>query len=853
MQRNVRFLIRLVSVLALVTFLAVGWQEALLAQAAYTVNDLGANTYPTGINNAGQVVGIYSGSKGFLWDRIHGLRDLAIPLPQGYSGVLSLAINDAGDIAGVALRNDSTTHAFLYRNGAVGMIGASEQFAGSIIDLDSDGTVTGTLVTAGGSELSAFVYNSATGLRTIPPPAPRGISSGFAIRGGRVVGGASADANHPMFAFLYDGVIHDLGTLGGPTSRAEGLNASGQAVGWSETGLTNSNGYSNERAFLYSGGQMRSLGAPEGYANSYASKINSYGQVIGYAVNPPGTPASFLWTPNVPNGTSGTMQNLGDLIPSDSGWGLEAVSGINDARQIAGWGQHNGTQHAFLMTLVDSDGDGIPDMWERDGRFWYDGKWVSLLDADTGRAPDSQHKDVYVWVDYMELKEGKPSDHSERPSDTAIAMIKQAFATAPVSNPDGMNGINLHVIVAPQPVRFPDTNGNLVSHVDLLGTPNVDDDHYDWSMFNLVKRNSKFQQGSSLFCHYCLFAHDHNSKLQNSGLAHITDAKGTYISGSDFIVSLGSYPSGFSSGKPVGYGGSVSQQAGTFMHELGHTLGLAHGGPIVENGVPQIIFQVNENFKPNYLSVMNYSFQFYGLIYKGRNQLFDYSRFNLPELDETRLNEYVGLNGGPEVSGYGTTWFYGDYSGKQAFTRFANLPINWNQNFNRSGQDILETGVQVDVNKYGPPHIFNITYMLNDGVRITEPLRSYKDWDNLYFRGGSIGAGAPIPQPTMSLDGEMDMQTAMTIRPFPPAGLATRAAPGAIRLGWTPVGPRDEWLYSVYRSGDGKAFALIGQTAAAAFTDSIVTKGKTYYYSISDVNTLGVEGLSSEAVSATAR
>ena len=38
------------------------------------------------------------------------------------------------------------------------------------------------------------------------------------------------------------------------------------------------------------------------------------------------------------------------------------------------------------------------------------------------------------------------------------------------------------------------------------------------------------------------------------------------------------------------------------MHELGHTLGLGHGG----NAVP--------NCKPNYLSLMNYVFQLGGLI-----------------------------------------------------------------------------------------------------------------------------------------------------------------------------------------------------------------------------------------------
>src|SRR6185369_4859250 len=44
-------------------------------------------------------------------------------------------------------------------------------------------------------------------------------------------------------------------------------------------------------------------------------------------------------------------------------------------------------------------------------------------------------------------------------------------------------------------------------------------------------------------------------------------------------------------------GDAVQFEAGIVMHELGHNLGLRHGG-----------FE-DTNYKPNYLSVMNYAFQ----------------------------------------------------------------------------------------------------------------------------------------------------------------------------------------------------------------------------------------------------
>lgn len=68
--------------------------------------------------------------------------------------------------------------------------------------------------------------------------------------------------------------------------------------------------------------------------------------------------------------------------------------------------------------------------------------------------------------------------------------------------------------------------------------------------------------------------------------------------------------------------------ADTFLHELGHTLGLRHGGI---DGV---------NCKPNYLSTMNYIYD--ALAYPRK---IDYSRHATPSLDEDKLNERIGMRG----------------------------------------------------------------------------------------------------------------------------------------------------------------------------------------------------------------
>lgn len=89
---------------------------------------------------------------------------------------------------------------------------------------------------------------------------------------------------------------------------------------------------------------------------------------------------------------------------------------------------------------------------------------------------------------------------------------------------------------------------------------------------------------------------------------------------------------------------------GTFMHELGHNLGLEHGGVFVSFG--QISPEAGFNYKPNYISVMNYSYSF-GIYYAGAlgsntpiGRRLDYSPATLDPLNEADLNEFAGVNAG---------------------------------------------------------------------------------------------------------------------------------------------------------------------------------------------------------------
>lgn len=131
----------------------------------------------------------------------------------------------------------------------------------------------------------------------------------------------------------------DLGMPAGyVSSYGYGINASDQVVGRAYT--SNSNIY---HAFLYNSGTMTDLGTLGGNTST-AWDINASGQVVGGADSNSGEHA-FLYS-------SGAMADLNSLVDPASGWTLEWATAVNDSGQIVGCGRINaiGYEHAFLLT-----------------------------------------------------------------------------------------------------------------------------------------------------------------------------------------------------------------------------------------------------------------------------------------------------------------------------------------------------------------------------------------------------------------------------------------------------------------------------------------------------------------------
>src|SRR5207248_599683 len=91
----------------------------------------------------------------------------------------------------------------------------------------------------------------------------------------------------------------------------------------------------DDGVFANGGGQFVSLGTLGG-PSSFARALNDAGQVTGESYIAAGTEYhAFRWTPNSPNGTTGTMKDVG-TIQAPLTYKDSAGKGINDSGSVVG-------------------------------------------------------------------------------------------------------------------------------------------------------------------------------------------------------------------------------------------------------------------------------------------------------------------------------------------------------------------------------------------------------------------------------------------------------------------------------------------------------------------------------------
>jgi probable HAF family extracellular repeat protein len=351
--------------------------------AAGSINSRGWSTGQSQSATIDPVVGIPE-FRGVLWR--HGQ---IIDLGTLDSGTESLGIyvNDAGQVIGFSTINTNPdpvgffgfpTHTFIWQNGEkldIGTLGGANAFPGASCSNQPEDLVVG------GSNTTTTV-NPTTGLPDADPflwqkgkmmdLGTLGGTNGFAQCANhrhQVIGMSSLAANpvacdFPVFnspgpgchAFFWeDGVIKDLGTLGGDNSEAIWLNEHGDVVGSAD--LAGPTGNQAHDAVLWRHGMIHDLGTIPGDPCSRGRGLNSRGQVVGTSTDCVNALHAFVWE------EGGPMLDLNTVIAPGSGFQLTNAFNINDRGEILakaaplGFTPNDDADLGHLVLLIPCDGE----------------------------------------------------------------------------------------------------------------------------------------------------------------------------------------------------------------------------------------------------------------------------------------------------------------------------------------------------------------------------------------------------------------------------------------------------------------------------------------------------------------
>jgi hypothetical protein len=366
----------------------------------------------------------------------------------------------------------------------------------------------------------------------------------------------------------------------------------------------------------------------------------------------------------------------------------------------------------FSTTVQDTDFDGLVDILETGNVANIASLTPAQLCAASGPAlidPNGQTlpdlhamnanpcvQDIFVEIGYMSTNgynnpfQGAVTTHNHLPSQAVLAAVAQVFENAgPRRNPANPT----QTISGPIKVHFDVGNryqgasyiiptslargGEEIIETACTGTPATC--HFPdypgtvgWkSGFQMLRRQPlnyateaacvaagalcqrRFDDNRLEIFRYALFAHalgvplatvddpstpSFNEATTPKSSSGVADGQN---GGGDFMVTLGFWDN---------FKGTEFVQTSTIVHELGHTMGLRHGGPAPTQANPA------PNCKSNYESVMNYLFQVRGLI--GSNgPVIDLSKQELGPLTESSLTESALTANPPGAALYPTRWF----------------------------------------------------------------------------------------------------------------------------------------------------------------------------------------------------
>ncbi|MGA3007087.1 MAG: PEP-CTERM sorting domain-containing protein [Opitutaceae bacterium] len=331
--------------------IALSTAPSLLHGQSYTAVELGSfggDTYASAINDAGTVVGgsfTSSGNERAFSYSDGNMTDLG---SLGGTNSFATGINNTGTVVGYSdfSTNVLSGRAFSYSAGTMADLGTLGGTYGRATAVNNTGTIVG-FSSQTPSDIYPFAFSSSHGQMT-NLGALGTESRAYGINdAGTVVGFSWIGDIYRQACSYRNGTITNLGTLTfnsnatapfwDATSEAYGINNAGTIVGQSATTIGSA---LFEHAFSDSNGIMIDLGTLGGSTSS-AEAINDNGLIVGFATTTSGAQDAFVYS-------GGSMIDLNSLV-SLNGVTLTDAMAINDVGQIVAEGSND---QSYLLTFI---------------------------------------------------------------------------------------------------------------------------------------------------------------------------------------------------------------------------------------------------------------------------------------------------------------------------------------------------------------------------------------------------------------------------------------------------------------------------------------------------------------------